>query len=102
MRPGSGEKRERLRRLKKANEEHNQNKEGEGNAIEEADYFEKQTESTVEEDFINEGKPTVQDLLKIIKIAGLQDALPWYHNDLDDEMDDNGNGGTDKQILEEA
>eukprot|EP00794_Sanderia_malayensis_P010654 gene10654-11784_t len=70
-------KRERRRRLKKANEEHNQNKEGERNAIEDADYFERQMESTVEEDFINEGKPTVQDLLKVIKIAGLQDALPW-------------------------
>eukprot|EP00794_Sanderia_malayensis_P008582 gene8582-9499_t len=70
-------KRERRRRLKKANEEHNQNKERERNAIEDADYFERQMESTVEEDLVNEGKPTVQDLLKVIKMAGLQDALPW-------------------------
>ena len=72
----AAKKRERRRRTKQANEEQNENKTDERSAVEVEDSFERETGSTVEEENVKEGKPNVQDLLKVIKTAGLEEALP--------------------------
>ena len=40
------------------------------------DTFEREAERTVDKENVKEGKPNVQDLLKVIKTAGLEEALP--------------------------
>ena len=46
-------------------------------AVETDDQFEVQEESlNIEEDFVNEGKPSIQDLLTVVQKTNLQEALP--------------------------
>ena len=69
------QKKERRRKLKRANEERNLAKENERMAVEEEDCFERMREKTIEEEGLKEGKPSIQDLLEVIKDAGLEEAL---------------------------
>eukprot|EP00795_Rhopilema_esculentum_P011013 gene11013-biopygen13406 len=72
----AAKKRERRRKTKQANEEPNENKETDRSTVEVEDSFERETGEGVEEENIKKGKPNVQDLLKVIKTAGLEEALP--------------------------
>ena len=72
----AAKKRERRNRTKQANEEQDENEEDERSAVEVEDTFEREAGRTVDEENIKEGKPNVQDLLKVIKTAGLEEALP--------------------------
>ena len=73
----AAKKKERRPKLKRANEEQNQAKENERMAVEEENCFERMREKTIEEEGLKEGKPNIQDLLEVIKDAGLEEALSF-------------------------
>ena len=69
-------KKDRRRRLVRANEEPPESRRSEREAVEEDDLLEVTNEVEVEVDIVTEGKPSIQDLLTLLKKTELQDALP--------------------------